>query len=258
MLTLWPSLGGAEYKNTEGAVLTPEPLTEHVYRIDAGALGIYLIALPQNLVLVDAGFPGTMRLVAEALEELGREPSEVTDIVLTHAHPDHAAGLAEIVEVTGAQAWMHADDAALVRAGRAYRPWTVAPGDHNRLFAEQVIKNSPTTYEPVPVDHDIVPGQTIDVAGGMRAIGTPGHTAGHLVYLWERDGGVLFVGDAAKNETCLEPATIYEDFAQGLEDLTMIADLDFEVACFAHGAPIIGGASLQFRRLRDDNGHCSA
>ncbi len=230
--------------------MAADKVTEHVYRIDAGALGLYLIVLPESVTLIDAGFPDTMPAIVEALTSLGREPADITDILVTHAHPDHAAGLAEAKAATGARVWMHPLDAALVGAGQAYRPWEPAPGEHNRVFAEEVISQSPTTFEPVAVDREVASGAEVDVAGGIRAIGTPGHTAGHLVYLWSGDGGVLFVGDAAKNEDGLEPATIYEDFAQGLQDLDMLADLDFEVACFAHGASIVGGASSEFRRVR--------
>jgi glyoxylase-like metal-dependent hydrolase (beta-lactamase superfamily II) len=90
-------------------------------------------------------------------------------------------------------------------------------------------------------------GETIPVAGGSKAIGTPGHTVGHLVFLWEGDGGVLFVGDAAGNAKGLGVSPIYEDVAHGLEDLRLLGDLNFDTACFAHGAPIVGGAAEEFR-----------
>jgi glyoxylase-like metal-dependent hydrolase (beta-lactamase superfamily II) len=228
--------------------LNPEPITEHVYRIDAGALGVYLIALPESLTLIDAGFPGTMATIGEAVRLLGRRPEEIHDVLVTHCHPDHAAGLAEVRQATRAHVWMHPADAELVRAGQAYRPWKVAPGIHNRIFTWRVIRRSPITFEPVPVDREVPPGGDIPVAGGMKAIGTPGHTAGHLVFLWPGDGGVLFAGDAAKNERRLEPGTIYEDFRQGLESLRVIGSHEFEVACFAHGAPLVGGAAKEFRR----------
>jgi glyoxylase-like metal-dependent hydrolase (beta-lactamase superfamily II) len=226
-----------------------EPVTEHVHRVDTGAMAVYLLVLPGSLTLIDAGFPGTIDILANVLRELGRTPHDVEAILVTHSHPDHAAGLAEIRKATGAQVWMHPADAQLVRAGQAYRPWKVAPGLHNRIFAWRVINRSPKTFEPVPVDREAVPGEDIPVAGGLTAIATPGHTAGHLVFLWPGDGGVLFAGDAAKNERRLEPATIYEDLGQGLESLRMISGYDFEVACFAHGKPITGGADHAFRRL---------
>ena len=232
--------------------MTPESVTEHIYRVQVEDLSLYFIVLPEGVTLVDTGFPGTMPLIEEALRDLGLELGQITDILVTHAHPDHAGGLAEVQRACGATGgatvWMHPADAELVRAGEAFRPYTAAPGEHNRSFVEEVISQAPSTYEPASVDREVLPGEEIPVAGGMTAIGTPGHMAGHLAFLWQGDGGVLFVGDAAKNIDGLEPATIYEDYAQGLEDLAMIADLDFEVACFAHGTPIVGGASREFKR----------
>jgi glyoxylase-like metal-dependent hydrolase (beta-lactamase superfamily II) len=225
-----------------------EQVTEHVYRVAVGDGSVFLIASPDGLTLVDAGFPGTMAVVAEALRSLGRGPEEIRDVLVTHCHPDHAGGLAEVKQTTGAQVWMHAADAELVRAGKAFRPWKTAPGLRNRLFARLVIKRGPQTFEPATVEREVSPGETIPVAGGIKALGTPGHTAGHLVYLWPGDGGVLFVGDAANHRGRLALCTIYEDLAVGLESLRMLGEQDFETACFAHGAPIAGGAALEFRR----------
>jgi glyoxylase-like metal-dependent hydrolase (beta-lactamase superfamily II) len=86
------------------------------------------------------------------------------------------------------------------------------------------------------------------VAGGVRALGTPGHTVGHLAFLWPGDGGVLFVGDAANNVNRLGFSPIYEDLGQGLESLRRLGQEGFETACFAHGDAIVGGAAAQFRK----------
>ncbi|MGI5940319.1 MAG: MBL fold metallo-hydrolase [Thermoleophilia bacterium] len=225
-----------------------EPVTEHVYRVDVGALDVYLIVISEGITLIDAGFPGTMAIIEEVVHSLGYSADEVHDILITHCHPDHAAGLAEVKRGTGAKVWMHPADAELVRIGQAFRPYQISPGEHNRIFVEEVISRSPETFEPVSVDHEVEPGKDIPVAGGIRAIATPGHTAGHLAFLWPGDGGVLFVGDAAKNERCLEPAPIYEDFSRGLESLRGLAAYEFEVVCFSHGAPLVGEASQEFRR----------
>jgi glyoxylase-like metal-dependent hydrolase (beta-lactamase superfamily II) len=223
-------------------------VTAHVYAVEVEPLSVFLIVLPDGLTLIDAGFPGTMARVEEAVRSLGRRPEEIRDVLVTHCHPDHAAGLAEVRKATGAQAWMHPADAAMVRAGKAFRPWKPSPGLKNRIVARLIIGRAPQTYDPTPVDKEVLPGETIPVAGGLEAIGTPGHTAGHLVFLWPEDGGVLFVGDAANGVGRLKPSPIYEDFAQGLESLRSLGGLDFEVACLAHGAPIVGGAAQAFRR----------
>ena len=87
-------------------------VSEHVYAVGTPAMSVFLIALPAGLTLIDAGFPGTMALVAEAVRSLGREPEEIRDVLITHCHPDHAGGLAEVKRATGAWVWMHPADAA--------------------------------------------------------------------------------------------------------------------------------------------------
>jgi glyoxylase-like metal-dependent hydrolase (beta-lactamase superfamily II) len=87
------------------------------------------------------------------------------------------------------------------------------------------------------------------VAGGIQALSTPGHTLGHLAFLWPGDGGVLFTGDVALNHGKMTLASIYEDEALGRESLRSLGRFEFETACFAHGAPIVGGAAAAFRRV---------
>jgi glyoxylase-like metal-dependent hydrolase (beta-lactamase superfamily II) len=221
-------------------------LTEHVAWASSGDLHVFLIVLADGITLIDTGFPGTMPIIAEALVELGRQPEDIHDVLLTHCHIDHAAALAEVKRATGARAWMHGADAALVRTGTSFRPWKPAPGLRNWWFARQIVKGGPQQYEPAEVDEEVEHGDTIPVAGGIKALWTPGHTAGHLAYLWHGDGGVLFTGDAANNVRGLAGPPIFEDRALGLDSLRQLAFEEFEVACFAHGEPIVGGASAKF------------
>ncbi len=58
---------------------------------------------------------------------------------------------------------------------------------------------------------------------------------------------VLFVGDAAANMMGLGLSLGYEDLELGKRSLARLATLDFEVACFGHGAPIKRGASARFQ-----------
>lgn len=228
-----------------------DQVTDHVYCIDMEGMNVFLIVLPEGLTLIDTSFPGTSARIIEAVRSIGRDPGEIRDILVTHCHPDHAGGLAELKQATGATAWMHSGDAELVRAGEAFRPYETSPGLKHQLFAAEVIQQGPTTFEPAVVDKEVEDGETIPVAGGVKAVGTPGHTAGHLVFLWQGDGGVLFVGDAANNVEGLDVSPIYENVDQGLEDLRGLGRLEFDTACFAHGEPIVGGASEAFRAKWD-------
>ncbi len=102
------------------------------------------------------------------------------------------------------------------------------------------------TGVPVPVEHEVGDGEVLPF-GGLCAVHTPGHTAGHVALLLPRGGGVLFVGDAASHMTHLGMSLIYEDVAEGRRSLAKLAALDFEVACFSHGRAMVGGADRRFR-----------
>jgi glyoxylase-like metal-dependent hydrolase (beta-lactamase superfamily II) len=143
--------------------------------------------------------------------------------------------------------WMHAADADMVEQGRAFRPWKTAPGLRHWWFGYHVVRRSPQRFEPVEVEHRVRPGEVIPLAGGIKAIHTPGHSAGHLAFLWPGDGGVLFTGDAANNVKGINGPVLFEDAKPAAESLRTLTGEKFRVACFSHGAPIVGAADAQFR-----------
>lgn len=228
--------------------MSARAVTEHVFRIPLRTVNVFVIAWPQTLTLVDAGTRGSFTHIAGAIGQMGRRPEEITDIVVTHLHADHTGGLAEMREATGARVWMHPADAALVGVGEASRLWKPAPRSLIGLLARPFVARGPASIDPVPVDEEVVDRQQIPVAGGLLPVWTPGHTAGHVVYLWPNDGGVLFVGDAAANILRPAPSPIYEDYPRGVESLRTLSGLDFEVACFSHGRPITRGAARAFAK----------
>ena len=222
-------------------------VTKHVYRVDIDDMHVFLIVRPEGVTAIDAGFPGTWEVVKAGLDEIGRRPEDLHDILVTHCHIDHAGGLADIKKATGAKVWMHAADADMVEKGTAFRPWKAAPGLRNWWFGYRVVRKSPHEFEAVQVENRVRPGQVIPLAGGIKAIHTPGHSAGHLVFLWPGEGGVLFTGDAANHMAGLNGPPIREDGKLTEESLEKLSHEKFRVACFGHGEPIVGGADVQFR-----------
>ncbi len=69
-----------------------------------------------QVTLVDVGLKWSAPRVLDALAAVGSGPSEVTRIVLTHAHADHAGAAAAIADRTGHDVDVHAADAAYIRA----------------------------------------------------------------------------------------------------------------------------------------------
>lgn len=191
--------------------------------------------------------PNSAAKILQGVEVLGKQPTDIRHILLTHCHVDHTGSLAALKEASGAPAYMHLADAALIREGRTRRHFKPAPGIVSFLFW-LLIQAVSTRVEATPIEHEVNEGDELGVAGGIKAIHIPGHSAGQLAFLWPRHGGVLFVGDAANNRLGLRLSLVYEDVAEGERSLAKIAALEFEVACFGHGQAIIGGAADRFRR----------
>src|SRR5690349_874088 len=71
-----------------------------------------------SLTLVDAGLKRADKKVLAALASLGKAPEDVERIVLTHAHQDHAGGLASIKQATGGTVHAHDRDAVYLQRGK--------------------------------------------------------------------------------------------------------------------------------------------
>src|SRR3954447_24281279 len=71
-----------------------------------------------SVTLVDTGLKRAPARIVAGLAALGKHPRDVTRIVLTHVHPDHAGGAAEMRRRTGAEVLVHGDDHDWARSGR--------------------------------------------------------------------------------------------------------------------------------------------
>jgi hypothetical protein len=68
-----------------------------------GHVRAFLLDDGQSLTLIDTLRDKEGRLVLQALQQLGRQPTDVSRIILTHAHPSHLGGLAALKAATGAR-----------------------------------------------------------------------------------------------------------------------------------------------------------
>lgn len=220
-----------------------------LYMLSLGFVNAFLLVDGADLTLVDTGFPSSARQILDAVRSLGRQPSDLRHILVTHCHVDHAGSLAELKRVTGATTVMHPLDAALVRSGQAWREQVeIAPGLEKKLLYRLFIRNTPRTIPPAVIDLEVNDGDILPITGGVRVVHIPGHTIGQVAYLWQRHGGVIFVADAAGNLVGLRLSINYENLQAGMESLVKLGRQSFEIACFGHGRAIVGGAAARFRR----------
>ena len=152
-----------------------------------GTIASYLIPHRRGVVLVECGPGSTLPHLEQALAAQGYGLDDVTDVLLTHIHLDHA-GAAGALARRGATIHVHPVGAPhlanpeklLASAGRIY-------GDQmETLWGE---------FLPVPEERlHVVEDEETVVIEGLRFLGldTPGHAYHHHVYLHE---GVCFSGD---------------------------------------------------------------
>lgn len=228
-------------------MMTVQRIVDHVYLVPLGKVNVYLLDTEQGLVLIDTGYPGSAPAILQAIRSIGREPSDLKTILLTHAHPDHAGSVGALKrELPAVRIYASEQDIQIVTTGEKQRPIQPAPGLLNHLLFRILIRGD-GCVEPAPVDGVLRHQEILDCADGLQAIFTPGHSYGHFVFLLPQHGGILFAGDTAANMTGLNISIGYEHLEQGLHSLRMLGQLDYEIACFGHGKPIMKQASARFR-----------
>lgn len=189
-----------------------------------------------SLTLVDAGLKRAEKKVLAALAELGKHPQDVQRILLTHAHPDHAGGLAGAKQATGATVVAHERDAIYLQRGKSPEL------DRSRLSG-RLFSRAPRSFGKVDVGQTVQDGELLPVGGGLRIVHTPGHSPGHVSLLHEPTG-VLITGDAIFNVRGLRysPATFCTDVRLSRETADKLGDLDYGIVAFTHGEHISTGA----------------
>jgi glyoxylase-like metal-dependent hydrolase (beta-lactamase superfamily II) len=164
------------------------------------AVNEWLVNTGDKLILVDTGTsnlfgPGLGRMVKN-LAAAGVDPAAVDMVILTHLHPDHAAGLLTAdKKIAFANATVHVSEAE-------YAFWTSAeisakaPDDFKPFF--EMARNSIKPY----VDAGKVEKfkDRTEFAPGIVASAAPGHTVGHtMVHLSSGPGQLLLWGDIVHN-----------------------------------------------------------
>jgi len=222
-----------------------EQLTGSLYRLLLGPFQAYLWRDADGVTLVDTGAADAGAEIALALDELGLAPTDITRVVLTHFHDDHAGGAREIREWAGAEVIAHTADVPYL-TGKVLGPEPNIPDDQRDLM-ERLARRVPPA-PPVTIDRTVTEGDVLPFGDGAHVIATPGHTAGSIA-LYLPEHRLLFTGDTVAEHlgrVILGPFNV--DNAQAVQSMRRLTELDVEVALFGHGEPALHGARTLLRQ----------
>lgn len=169
------------------AVEAPFRVYGNTYSVGTAGLGAVLVTSPAGHVLLDGGLPQSAERIDASIRALGFRTEDVRLILNSHAHYDHAGGIAALQRRSGAQVAASAQGArALEGGGPTSDDPQYAPGDGGfpRVMRVRVVSD----------------GEVLRAGGvAITARMTPGHTPGATTWTWR----------SCEGERCLD--VVYAD-----------------------------------------------
>ena len=153
----WPPANWTE-------AVEPFAVAEDLYYVGTAELGSFLFTSAAGHILLDVPLAENVDRVQQSIEKLGFSLRDVRILIISHAHFDHAGGLAEMKRRTGAEVVVLPASVELLESG----------GDTDFFLSPE-----DAAFPPVDVDRTLPPGGTLRVGPWeLTAHWTPGHTRG--------------------------------------------------------------------------------
>ena len=144
------------------APFAPFRIADNLYYVGSQDLAVFLAETRDGLALIDVGVPENAPMVLGNVRALGFDPKKIRLLLNTHAHFDHAGGLAAVKGETGALLAASAADAASMADGDAHDFYPGIP-PFPKVVADRIVKD----------------GEVVGLGGvNFTAHITAGHTQG--------------------------------------------------------------------------------
>ena len=221
-------------------------------------VNVYLVQGNKGYLLVDSGWNTDESFAAlkKGLAEIGADFKDISQILVTHVHPDHYGMAGRIKKLSGATIAMHHIEKEFIEPRYVSMEELLHQTDRmlvaNGVPQDEMVSLRDATVGleqyivPTPPDKTLHDGETITT--GMftfRVVWTPGHSSGHIC-LYEPERKVLLSGDHILPKITpnigVHPQSIENPLSRYLKSLQEVRKLDIELTLPGHDKP--------FTRLR--------
>lgn len=211
----------------------------------------YLILNGDAVTVVDAGVnAGFVGAIERELAQIGRTLADVRHILITHAHPDHIGGLAELQRRTNATTWVHALDAPVVRGDE---PQAMSDEREAGFFGRVMLKSmrqSAKSIAPARVDVAFAWGDALDdILAGLTTVQLDGHSYGQTGF-WHEGERWLIGGDVLMRFPwgLVFPLRLPSvDWNAAMASIRRVDSMNVDTLLLGHGVPLVGNAHVQVR-----------
>jgi metallo-beta-lactamase class B len=218
----------------------------NTWYVGTDGLASILIETDDGLVLIDGGLPQSAAVIVENIRTLGFDPLAIRAILVSHPHFDHAGGINALQRLTRADVYTSSAGLATLTSGRLQQ------GD-----PQYVADSDAGSFPPVQNVVAVGDGEAVTVGSVVvRAVYTPGHSAGGVTWTWESCAlGTCYDVVYADSLTAVS-ATGFSFAASGAAaELTdsagRIADLDCDILLSPH--PFFFGMHDKLERIEAGN-----
>jgi len=225
-----------------------EPFRIHgnTWYVGTDGLSSILIETDAGLILIDGGLPQSAEQIDANIRELGFDPLNVKAILVSHAHFDHAGGVAAFQRLTRATVFTSVAGAKTLSSGRL--------GESDPQY---IADSDAGSFPPIENVTAVGDGEAVAVGSvSVTAVYTPGHTKGSVTWTWE----------SCALSTCYD--VVYADsmtavsapgFSFGtsgsadrmIESAGIVADLDCDIVLSPH--PFFFGMHDKLERRDEGN-----
>lgn len=198
-------------------------------------------------MLVDAGYQGQHSKIIDSLSQYGVEKTQLGHLVFTHQDIDHIGGALNIIQSLQGKVITYTSEKEKPYIEGKKRLIKMTEETINRVMASTpadwplemkasfrlALENCPN----IRIDRVIEDGEELSLFGGLRVLGTPGHTPGHIS-IYHKKTKTLIAGDcllSSDGVLMLPREELCSDYARATASLSRLLEYEIQTVICYHG-----------------------